>query len=159
MKTGSQISLPVACALLVVAAAGCAKKAGPQFDLVPVSGIVKVDGQPVAEATVAYYFEGTPPTNYYGSAGTTDSQGRYELRTGEHAGAVPGTYKITVSRITGTDGKPVVLEEGIDIEQLRRQGGAAESIAPRYSDQAQTELKVTVEKGKADGYDLELKSG
>ena len=159
MKTGSQISLPVACVLLALAAPGCAKIVGPQFDLVPVSGIVKVDGQPMAEATVAYYFEGAPPAGYFGSAGTTDSQGRYELRTGEHAGAVPGTYKITVSRVTGKDGKPLVLEEGIDVEQLRRQGGATESIASRYSDQAQSELKMTVEKGKTDGYDLELKSG
>lgn len=137
---------------------GCSKKGAPKFDLVPVSGVVKVDGQPVAEATVAYYFAGTPPTGYFGSAGITDSHGHYELRSGTTPGALAGSYKVTVSRLLGKDGKPVVLPEGQDLEQLRRQGAAVESLPPRFSDQAQTELKMTVEKGKAEGYDLDVKS-
>lgn len=147
-------------AIALCAVTGCAKKkATPSFDLAPVSGVVKIDGQPISEATVSYYFEGSPPAGYFGSAGTTDSQGRYELRSGAQPGAVPGTYKVTVSRFTGKDGKPLVLEEGIDLEQLRRLGRAVESLAHRYSDQTQTELKITVDKAKADGYDFDLKSG
>ena len=160
MHHGLRAFCRIAITLCAVAFTGCAKKkAATTFDLVPVSGVIKLDGQPISEATVSYYYEGTPPTGYFGSAATTDSQGRYELRSGAQLGAVPGTYKVTVSRFTGKDGKPLVLQEGIDVEQLRRQGGAVESFAPRYSDQTQAELKITVEKGKADGYDFDLKSG
>jgi hypothetical protein len=71
-------------------------------------------------------------------------------------GAVPGSYKVTVSRTVGADGAPLVVEEGMDAEQLKMGGQAKESLPPKYSDMEQTELTITVEKGKADGYDLPL---
>ncbi len=137
---------------------GCTKAKVPPFELVPVSGVVTLDGTPLAGATVAYTCE-VPQAAYYGGAAVTDDAGRYRLLSGPHPGALVGAYKVTVSRMAGKDGLPVQTQEGIDKEQLRLQGALTETIPPRYSDQQQTELKITVETGKADGYDLALKSG
>jgi hypothetical protein len=46
----------------------------------------------------------------------------------------------------------------MDLEQLKLQGQAKESLPPQYSDMEKTELKATDEKSKADGYDFQLKS-
>jgi hypothetical protein len=144
---------------LALACAGCGKKAkGPKFDLTPAAGTVTLDGKPLADADVAFYFQGAAPAGYYGSGGKTDATGKFQLMTGETPGAVPGSYKATVSRMTDANGGPVVIQEGMDLEQLKAQGKAKESLPPQFSELEKTELTLTVEKGKADGYDLELKS-
>lgn len=148
-------------AALIVASlalSGCAKKKEQALELTPVSGAVTLDGKPLAGADVAFLFDGVPPQGFVLSADSSDDQGHFELKCGAQLGAVPGTYKVTVSRLAGKDGKPIVIPEGLDIEQLRMQGEATESIPPRYSDQERTELRATVEKGKTDGYNFDLKS-
>ena len=73
-----------AAAALVLGSLGCgdAKNKGPQLDLAPVAGTVTLDGQPLADADVAFYLEGAATPGYYGSGGKTDAQGRYALQTG-----------------------------------------------------------------------------
>ncbi len=138
---------------------GCGvKKSGPNVDLVPVSGVVTLDGKPLANADIVFYLEGDRSQGYHGSGGKTDAQGKYTLTSIAGSGAAAGNYKVAVSRITDPQGKPVVLQEGIDMEQLRMQGQAKESLPEKYSDSEKTELKATVEKGKADGYDFPLSS-
>lgn len=87
-------SLPV---LLVVALAGCGK-----IRPLPVSGIVKLDGQPVQGAVVTFH-----PEQGSGrvASGTTDSEGRFALTTLESGdGAFPGDYKVTVQYSEGVVG-------------------------------------------------------
>lgn len=144
---------------VLLAPPGCGKgRKGPVFDLTPVSGTVTLDGKPLADADVGFYLQGTAPAGYFGSGARTDAHGKYQLLTGAAQGAVPGSYKVTVSRITDAQGGPVQISEGLDLEQLKMQGQAQESLAPKYSDASQTELTTTVEQGKADGYNFELKS-
>lgn len=144
----------IACAL---ALAGCGKaKKGPTFDMTPVTGTVILDGKPLADAEVAFYLQGTAPEGYYGSGATTDVEGKYALKSGEAPGAVPGQYKVTISRIVDANGAAIVAEEGMDAEQLKMGGSAKESIPAKYSDLEQTELTVLVEKGKSEGYDFPL---
>lgn len=142
----------------VVVLAGCGKgKKGPTFDLTPVAGTITLDGKPLADAEVAFYLQGTPPAGYYGSAARTDAEGKYQLLTGVAHGAVPGNYKVTVSRLTDANGGAVKLDEGVDLEQLKMLGQAKESVPPQFSDLQNTVLTLTVDKAKADGYNLELK--
>jgi hypothetical protein len=79
---------------LVMAACGCG--GGPRT--VPVSGQVKLNGQPLADAQVIFrpdskeLYPGPP------SYGKTDAQGRFILRTADgHDGAVVGPHKVRIS--------------------------------------------------------------
>ena len=140
-------------------AIGCGKgKKTPALDLVPVSGTVTLDGKPLADAVVGFAYQGILPQGFYGSGGHTDSQGRYEVQTGDQKGTVPGTYKVTVSRIVTANGVTPNPKEGMDLEQLKMNGQASETVPPKYTDPNTTELTATVEKGKADGYNFDLKS-
>jgi len=75
---------------------GCGSS-GP--DLAYVSGVVKLDGQPLKEASVTFVPEVGRP-----SYGGTDKNGYYELAyTNDKAGALPGTHTIRVSTQRGAD--------------------------------------------------------
>lgn len=144
----------IACLLVLT---GCGKgKKGPTFDLTPVAGKVMLDGKPLADADLGFYLQGTAPQGYFGSGAKTDAEGKFVLKTGDALGAVPGQYKVTVSRLVGVDGAAIATEEGMDAEQLKMMGKVKESIPAKYNDLEKTELTITVDKGKADGYDLTL---
>ena len=144
---------------LLLASPGCGKgRKGPVLDLTPVTGMVTLDGKPLADADVGFYLQGTVPAGYFGSGARTDADGKFQLLCGAEQGAVPGAYKVTVSRITDAQGDPVQTSEGMDLEQLKIPCQAQESLPAKYSDVGQTELTTTVEKRKADGYHFDLKS-
>lgn len=142
---------------LAVAAAGCSEQ-GSGVDLTPVAGTVMLDGKPLGDARLAFYPTGTAVPGYSGSVGETNSEGKYEISAGSQPGAVPGEYKVTISRVVASSGAVVNLEEGMDMEQLLMQGEAEESLPEKYSSYEKTELNVSIEKGKADGYDFQLTS-
>lgn len=150
------------CSLLGIAlAVGCSKgpkRMGPTLDVTPVAGTVTLDGTPLTDASLTFVYEGAPPDGYLGCGASTDAQGHYQASSTGQVGAVPGSYKVTVSKQVAADGKVVDVKEGMDIEQLRAAGGVKETIPAKYTDAETTDLKVTVEKGKAEGYNLELKS-
>lgn len=154
--TRSTLSLGCFAAVASSLMAGCSGSNQPTFDLTPVSGSVTLDGKPLADADVAFYLQGQSPKDYHGSVGKTDAQGKYELQAGVAKGAVPGSYKVTVSRFRDAKGGPIVEQEGMDLEQLKMTGQAKETIPPKYSDLDKTELTTTVEAGKTDGYDFSL---
>ena len=82
----------VACLL----SAGCGDS-GP--DAVPVSGVVTLDGQPVPDVRIVFQpAQGSSddPRLRLGASGTTDENGRFELRTGQHRGALPGVHVVTL---------------------------------------------------------------
>jgi hypothetical protein len=149
-------------AALVALFAGCGGSKVPTYDLVPVSGTVKLNGAPLPDADVAFIFDGDPaqaPRQYFGSAGKTDANGKYEIATNAQKGCVEGKFKVVISKYTDPQGNPINVdpESGLDLEQLKQQGQAVESIPPQYSDIDQTTLTaVEVTAGKPDGYDFEL---
>lgn len=105
--------------------------------LVPVSGTVKLDGKPIAEATVT--FLPTEGTLKWVARGKTDSQGLFQLRYLDQTTGVPvGEYKVTLST------------ERQDIE-------GAEIFPARYHNPEETILKVTVPEG-GKSFDLEAQS-
>jgi hypothetical protein len=100
-----------------------------------VTGIVTLDGQPLAEATIC--FNPQHSDGYIGYA-TTNSEGRYVLQTAlgaGGAGTVQGDYVITIKKSKGI-GKS-------DSTAYR-----IESLLPDiYNDSQKSPLKVTVKKG------------
>src|SRR5262245_47046582 len=74
----------------VLAAAGCGGGSGP----VPVRGVVKLDGQPVANAAVIFVPQAPGGREAYGS---TDANGAFRLTTTKpDDGALPGKYKVVI---------------------------------------------------------------
>jgi hypothetical protein len=131
--------------IAVTLSPGCGKN---PHRLAPVSGKVTMNGNPLANAWVAFLPDTKPghtasPT----SRGKTDAQGRYTLATWENAsGAVVGTSKVRISTMESTGGSEG--EGGIVI--------ARETVPERYN--ARTELTFEVPEEGTDAANFNLKS-
>jgi hypothetical protein len=82
---------------------GCSKGGGQAT--APVSGTVKVNGQPVQGAQVVFMPKqgGARAAN-----GLTDAQGKYQLTTfAPNDGAVAGTHTVTISKTKGYGSGPI----------------------------------------------------
>jgi hypothetical protein len=111
--------------------------------MAPVTGVVTVDGKPVAAAQVLF----TSP-NRRPAAGETDADGRYVLSTYETGdGAAVGSYTVTVTArptiqvsAAGTVG-PTTRRQAV-------QHGAKSPVPLKYSDAANPMLTVEVKPGE-----------
>jgi hypothetical protein len=84
----------MALSLLTLLSAGCGSSAHP--DVVPVSGTVSYQGQPLAGAQVVFHNDKSPRA----AAGETDAQGNFKLTTFEPGdGAIIGEYRVSVAKI------------------------------------------------------------
>ena len=98
--------------LAVVTLAGCTGEGGPAT--VNASGVVTLDGKPVEKAQVIFISDaGTNPTS-----AMTDAQGHFSLSyNGEKKGAIPGNYKVQVSKTVmetkGEGGTEIKLTQGL----------------------------------------------
>jgi hypothetical protein len=97
---GRSGSIIVLCLVCGSAATGCK----PPLPLVPVTGTVRLGGQPLKDALVVFAPEshdaGTVPV----ATGRTDAEGRFVLLTNYQprstgTGAVPGRHRVTVSKM------------------------------------------------------------
>jgi hypothetical protein len=155
-------AIPFCCVLFTILGTligGCNGSAVPTYKLVPVTGTVKLNGTPLADADVQFHYNGDmAPPGYMGSTGKTDPNGKYELTTNAQKGCVEGKFKVVISKYTDPQGNPVKADPatGVDIEQLKMQGQAVELLPPTYSSPDRTTLTADVTAGKADGYDFEL---
>jgi hypothetical protein len=121
---------------------GCGGSSDEGPELVPVSGVVKFDGQPLANADIN--FIPTEKTAGLGGFARTDNNGKFELtyvRSG--SGAPAGQYKVTVSRRLLPDGNPI--PEGDETPPI--ESPARETLPAVYSDSERSELTAVVEKG------------
>ncbi len=133
--------LPVIATLLgalTCGLAGC-NTSGPSFKLTPVTGTVKMNGAPLADASVTFLYNGPPeslPADFLGSVGKTDANGKYELITNNGKGTIAGKFKVIVQKTTDPQGNPVKEDAaaGMDIEQMKLNGQAVEWIPPKWSD-------------------------
>lgn len=137
---------------------GCNGSGPPAFDVTPVKGKVTMNGAPLADADVQFLFDGTPPEGYVGSAGKTDASGNYELTTNAQKGAIPGKFKVTVSKYTDKDGNPpkVDPEGGMDLEMLIQGGQAIQQVPPNSSDPEQTQQTAEVVAGQENVVNIDI---
>jgi hypothetical protein len=106
----------------MVAIATCLGCGGaPQIPgLVQVSGTVNFKGQPVEGATVNF----RPESGTRAASGRTDANGVFQLTTlNPGDGALPGNYKVSVSKIEDTDPDHQVTAE--DFAKMVSGGGKA----------------------------------
>ena len=87
-----------AIAAIIFASSGCGGSDGPE--LIPAGGVVHYQGKPLAGARVTFIPEGEGSV----AMSTTDSQGKFELKTGTESGVAAGPSKVTVSMMeTGVE--------------------------------------------------------
>lgn len=109
--------------------------------LTPVSGIVKLDGQPLGQAQVRFVPNNEADIRGHGGAGQTDADGKYEIvaKRLNRKGLFPGEYKVIVSRLVAPDGTP------LPPDATTADTAAIESVPSPYSSIHTTTLKVTVD--------------
>jgi hypothetical protein len=112
--------------------------------LVPVWGIVTIDGEPLVDATVEFV-----PETGWGSQGKTDENGFYDLLyRAQEKGAPVGQHKVRIS---------TEIEPDADSTNPEIQKGREELIPAKYN--THTTLKVQVEEGENMELHFDLKSG
>ena len=148
MRTISFGLVCLCCSLLV----GCG--GGSDFDIVPVSGKVTLDGQPLADAVVTFMPQATGSDRDAGptSWARTDAQGMYELVTAtedETSGAVAGTHQVMIT----TAEEPQGDDERDDVYG----SSTPERVPSRYN--SATQLTIDVPAEGTDAANWELTSG
>jgi hypothetical protein len=122
--------------LVLVLVVGCSSKP----ELGQVTGTVRAGGQPLANVLVTFVPQADGPAAGTRSMGTTDEQGRYQLRTErQEAGALVGQHK-------------VIVEDLAIYQAPRSPDGTVLSIprprfAPAYSDPLHSPLTREVKLG------------
>lgn len=111
---------------------------GNSDGLVPALGSVTIDGQPCANAVVAFIPQAGTPGN--GGTARTDPNGKFEIMTPQgKKGLVAGKYKVTVSLQLNDDGTAP------DPNTPPIESSAKERLPLKYTDREKTELSAIVE--------------
>jgi hypothetical protein len=142
------------CGLLLLVAGGCGGK-GP----VPVQGTVKLDGKPLAGASVQFIARDEGGRD---ATGTTDANGVFRLSTFRAGdGALPGKYKVVVQLPAPTQGgAPAATQSEAQQGQVAGQQEAKAPpivIPPCYSQPDQTTLEQTIPASGEVVFDLKSK--
>ena len=135
--------------LFAVVIGGCARKPDPV--LVPASGVVTLDGKPLAHGLVRFSPTERGISAAWISEGTTDDEGRYELVAPMGPGAVAGTHRVTVSE--GGVPDEIRDDQGKVAAWLGKLAGRP--LPGRYGTIATSPLEVAVGPSGA-GVDLDL---
>lgn len=150
------LGVVVLCALSS-AAAGCSS--GETFpETVPVTGTVKYQGKPVEGAEVVF---ATSEEGGRSASGQTDNQGRFSLKTyftpgHQPAGAVPGTYTITVTKLEGGSQPDNPPDMRAMMQSGKVQGLPQNTLPKQYAEAGSSPLKETVKEGETNDFALEL---
>jgi len=138
----------------LLAVVGCSRGGGgPRAT---VSGTITHNGAPVDGARVTFHstveVEGKRGNSY---AGLTDSSGKYLIAgVGKEVGLPPGMYKVTITKLN-PKGKD--LPKDFDEGQIFASGMAINLLPKDYENVNTTKLSVTLEEGKNEGKNFDLK--
>lgn len=139
---------------LAVAIAGCSgQPASHRPQTVAAKGRVTLAGQPLAKATVSFQ----PDGKGNGASGITDDAGTFTLSTfAAKDGAVPGKYKVAVTKVDDT-------ASGGDMNAAGYAPPSESSPKPKsfvpdqYADPAKSGLTAEVAAGAANTFEFDLK--
>ena len=156
--------------LSTIALLGCGGEDLSRFKdgLVPVTGKVTLDGEPVAGVGVLFVpgsatsFGGKIEVGTRVASGMTDAEGKYTLSSppqgngvvpGDYAGCLPGDYSVNImSRESGRG------RDGVDTGSNEPQSlGPVKPIPPKYTDPKTSGLKASVS-GSGGEFNFELRS-
>jgi len=120
---------------LAVLALGCGSS-GPAY--APVSGVVKLDGKPLANAAVNFQPKSTPGNANPGpgSQARTDDQGRFTLKVvgSDRDGAIVGKHRVEISAYA--------KKADADSDRPGANAVAKNKVPPQYNDKTTLEFEV-----------------
>ena len=139
--------------ILLFAVVGCNQGIGT----VPVTGSVSFNGELVDLANVGFMRE-------HGEQGpaaiaVTDNEGKFELTTGEHEGAMPGRYMVTVQKDSSAYMEfPDPLPPGITRSgYMRANNMIPQPLLPReFASIMETPLRFEVSENATNHYEIKL---
>lgn len=140
---------------------GCAQQSTetpPIEGVVSAGGTITLDGKPLEGASVTFIPTGPAQPNQAvaGAFAITGPDGKYSLISGASSpGALPGTYRVVVSRMLKPDGSVAHFTAEVSPEMLRSQG-AKESIADEESNPTSSTLQATVPPAGSTALDFEV---
>lgn len=127
---------------LVILSVGCG--GAPQLPVVPAAGLIKFQGEPLVGATLVF----SPAQGDVVATATSDVNGAFELVTGEQIGALPGEYKVLVTKYEYTEGKLLPGEH--EMTQ-----GTAKLVTPaKYVQLETTDLTLNVPAGGSQSLEI-----
>jgi hypothetical protein len=133
---------PIAATVLVIA--GC----GVISNVAPVSGVITLDGKPLAKAHVAFQPQAAGGSSMAGSGsyGVTDASGTYTLRLADsdRAGALVGIHRVEINLVVEADDRDPRLRPPPKV------------LPAKYN--RNTELQFKVERGGTTKANFELTS-
>ena len=146
-----KLSSPLVLVCLVACTPGCNGKKLPT--IVKAEGTVTLDGALVENATILFLSEKHP----YHAVGNTDGQGRFVMRVvmpeyKGKAGALPGDYRVEMTKSVMGDKKPGVSDDEPVNINLRNE------LPLKYASISTSELKITVPDTGSDQLKFELTS-
>jgi hypothetical protein len=118
--------------------------------LVPCSGTIKVNGQPLANANVTF----ASLTNGRSAGGMTDNNGYYKLNTNLDSGILPGEYKVTIIKSIPATAKDEQLIKEMNEAAEKNNGNIPsqyddviinyKSLTGKYANPKTSDLTVTI---------------
>lgn len=161
--------------LLALGAVGfCAAGCGPRLPLVPVTGQVTMNGEPLEGAIVVFAPQSPVDGVVRVSSAVTGAGGRFALQTNYSPrvtgkGAVPGAFMVTVSKsVSGTALPPAEYRKHL-AEHRKRMGDrllyagpeeehdfSVQLVPHRYTSVATTPLAAEVASGRANEFTLAI---
>jgi hypothetical protein len=113
--------------------------------LVPVEGVVTLDGKPLANAVVTMIPRGE--TLGQGGTGKTDAAGHFDISIpdGTRRGVVAGAYAVVINKFINPDGTDFAPSDDID----PMSAAFKELLLPIYSNGERTTLSADVPEGGA----------
>lgn len=116
---------------------------------VPVRGIVRYDGKPVAGATVIFF----PERQSLASTAVTDEDGFFILRT-----YVPGDGTLIGRHAVVIDKTTEVVHVPANAEEVVRPPTITHHLPEKYRNPERSGFTATVEKGRSNVFEFDLKS-
>jgi hypothetical protein len=124
-----------------------------------VTGVVTLDGKPLASAQVVFVPQGGKKADktLRGASTTTDSDGKFEVRPrkGDKEALKPGKYTVFITRLVDKNGK-VPTEEDFGI--LEAEGKLHDELKDKFNDQETPQLGVEIKPGDNELKPFDLKS-
>jgi hypothetical protein len=138
---------------LILLLPGCNR--APAGPLVPVEGIVSLDGKPLGAADVMFIPQGETPGQ--AAVARTGADGKFELLSADRKqkGTAVGNYQVIVSKKVKPDGTDYVPDPNAGEFDT---GGFRELLPAAYTDQTQTPLTADVPSGGVKNLEFKLRS-